>query len=64
MTGPSIATDSCHHPTVKAKAYSLVQLFFLLICIISMLLSLMIRFFVERPALTFSAASALVPLLG
>jgi hypothetical protein len=43
MTEPSIATDSCHHPTGKAKAYSLVQLFFLLICIISMLLSLAIR---------------------
>jgi hypothetical protein len=43
MTEPSIATDSCHHPTVKAKAYSLVQLFFLLICIISTLLSLVIR---------------------
>jgi len=24
MTRPSIPTDSCHHPTVKAKAHSLV----------------------------------------
>jgi hypothetical protein len=36
MTRPSIPTDSCHHPTVKDKAHSFVQRFFLLVCIISM----------------------------